>query len=552
MSLNRADFLAGLSVAGLLLPEAVAYSSIANLQPQHAIFAAVAGLLIYSLLGRSRFAIVSPTSSSAAILAAAVGAVTLDTGAASAEPLAYGAVILTGLFFLIAGFARLGFLANFISRPVLRGFAFGLAITIVVSQLPHMANVHVPSGDPFHVLLHLAQVAANWNWPSILTGAASLAALVLLKRIPAVPAAFLVLVGAILVSLLVDLKSYGVDLVGHIDAKPDMPSLPHLTLTTWAHLARVAAPLFLIVYAESWGSMRNLALRHGDTLDANLELRALGFANAASGLVHGMPVGAGFSGSSANDTAGAQSRLSGFVAGIAIIIFMVFAGDLIALLPTPVLAAVVISALFHALEPAPLIRLWKIDRDQYVAVAAALAVMMLGVLNGMLVAVALSLLAILQRLSQPRIDMLGRLGDSHDFVDCARHPDVIPDPHILVLRPARQLFFANAEAIMNQVAKLAKANSTTRAVILSLEETVDVDSTALDALAEGEAQLQRMQRRLYLARVKEETRDTFSRAGDLDLISPARCFWSVADAFDAAAAQVKTDMAAPKTARGAG
>jgi high affinity sulfate transporter 1 len=529
----RFDLVAGLSIAGLLLPESIAYSSIAGLAPQHALFAAIVGMLLYAASGRSRFAIVAPTSSSAAILGAAIATVVSDGGPGHREALAYGAVCLTGLFFLVAGAFRLGALSNFISRPVLRGFAFGLAITIVAKQLPVMFAVHGLAGNPFQLLYGLAQKFTEWNVPSMAIGVLALVMLVALKRFPALPGAFVVLVAGVALAFGTDLAARGVKLVGTIDVSPFTPGLPDLDWREWTRLAEVAAPIFLIVFAESWGSMRNLALRHNETLDPNRELLALGVANMASGLIRGMPVGAGFSASSANEAAGARTRLAGVVASLAMIVLLAIGGPYIAKIPEPVLAAIVISALMHALDPAPLVRLWKINRDQYVALAAALGVMIFGVVDGMLFAVALSIAFTMQRMARPKVVELGRLRDTHDFVETG-HPDVSVDPRIEIVRPNQPLFFANAETVFGDIARRLATRPEVRAVILSLEETSALDSTALDGLIECDARLRAAGRTLYLARVKESIIHTLVRGGAEHLATKEISHWSVAGAWDEA------------------
>jgi high affinity sulfate transporter 1 len=530
---TRKDFIAGISVAGLLLPEAVAYASIAGLEPQHALFAAVAGLLVYASIGQSRFAIVAPTSSSAAIIAAAAASVSDNLTAADRVLLMTGAVLLTGAFFLVAGLARLGNLSSFISRPVLRGFAFGIAATIVSKQAAAMMGIHGLSGDAFEVVFRLFQRSGGTNIPSLAIGLVSLVLLLALRRYPILPSAFLVLAAGIALSFNVDLAAHGVALVGKIDIEPMLPDVPNLTWVQWSRLGQVALPLFLIVFAESWGAMRTLGLRHGDGLNPNRELIALGAANLVSGLVRGMPVGAGFSASSANEAAGSASRLSGAIAAILIVVLIAAAGNLIERVPEPVLAAVVIVALLHSLDPSPIVRLWRINRDQYIAVAAALGVMVLGVVNGMLLAVVLAIAATLQRLSQPKVVELGRLRNTHDFVE-ATHPEAAIDPRVAVLRPSQPLFFANTESVFADVAERVDKDPGLRAVILSLEETTSLDATALDGLIECDARLRRAGRKLFLARVKQSIIDTLTKAGANDLASKEVRHWSVAGAWDEA------------------
>lgn len=519
-------------MAGLLVPEAVAYATIAGLPPQHAIFAALVGLIVYALLGRSNFAITSPTSSSAAILAAVVAGFPA-AAAGEREAIAFMAVIVAGLVFLVASFAQLGSLSGFVSRPVLRGFAFGLAVTIVLKQIPAILGIRA-SGDPFHLLMGIFGQIGAWNLLGLATGLASLAALLIVRRYPVLPGAFIVLVAGIAATYAIDFPAHGVQIAGRIDIALQAPAVPDLAAREWSRLVQTAVPLALILFAESWGTVRSLALRHGQSVDANRELFALGAANLISGLVRGMPVGAGFSASSANEAAGAVSRLSGVVAAVGIAVLIGLAGPLVSRLPEPVLAAVVISAMLHALDPQPLWRLWRMDRDQYVASAAALAVMGLGVLNGMLFAIALSIIATLRRLGSPHVTSLGQLGTSRDFVDAARHPDSHRDPRVIILRPSQPLFFFNAESSFAQARKLCADQPGARTVILSLEESSDLDSTALDALTEFEALLRGEGRLLYLARLKDDARAGLQKAGAAALTQADRCYWSVWDAYQAA------------------
>jgi len=529
----RKDVLAGLSVAGLLVPEAVAYSTIAGLEPQHAIFAALAGLIVYALLGRSNYAVCSPTSSSAAILAATVAAFPA-ADPATKDVIAFTAVMLAGAVFIVAGLARLGSLSSFVSRPVLRGFAFGLAVTIALKQIPPILGIKTAGGDPFSLIVGIAGQIGAWNLTGLAAGGIALAALLLLRRFPAVPGAFVVLAAGIAATYLVDFPAHGVAVVGAIDIRPELPAIPDLNGWEWSRLVQLAVPLALILFAESWGTVRNFALRHDDTVDANRELLAIGAANLASGLVRGMPVGAGFSATSANEAAGAASRIAGLVSAIGVAVLIGLAGEQVARLPEPVLAAVVIAAMTHALDPKPLWRLWKIDRDQYVASGAALAVMVLGVLNGMLVAIALSMAAALRRLGTPSVAELGELGDSRNFVEIARHPEAQANDVIAIFRPSEPLFFFNAEASLARVQSLCARKPAIRVAILSLEDSADMDSTAVDVLIEFERAFTAQGRLLLLARLKDDARTGLVNAGAGALTSPDRCFWSVWDAYCAA------------------
>jgi MFS superfamily sulfate permease-like transporter len=302
----------------------------------------------------------------------------------------------------------------------------------------------------------------------------------------------------------------------------------------------------MLVFAESWGSMRTQALATGDTLDANRELMVLGACNVGAGLLQGMVVGAGFSVTSANAAAGALSRKSGMVALLAVLLAIGYALPLLHLLPRPVLAVAVISALWHALSIAPLQKVWRMNRDRLLLLAAVLAVLVLGVLDGMLVAIGLSVLAALHRFSQPVVHELGELGDTRNYLDIQVQPDARGRPGLLILRPEEPLFFGSAERVMAEVLRLALSRAGLNTVILSLEESADLDSTAVDCLMELRQSLESAGKRLLLARVKTTVRALLLRVDPAGVGNDAQLFWSVADAV--AAATMPQSPAQPQTA----
>lgn len=522
-----ADIVAGLSVASILLPEAVAYSSIANLSVQHAITALLVGLVVYAFAGASRFAIVAPTSSSAALTAAAVISLSGFSASIDRSAFAFALVLLTGAGLLLMGFAKLGRLSAFVSRPVLHGFSFALAVTIIIKQLPILLGVKV-GGDPLHVLLGLWRELPHWSLPSALSGFLALVALVLLKRWSRMPGAFLVLAAAVGVAYCAPLADYGIATVGAISLALPTPSLPTLTLDQWLRTAELAGGLMLIIFAESWGSIRSLALRHGDSLASNRELLALGAANLASGAFQGMAVGAGFSASSANESAGAQSKLAGLVAAVAVLTLSIFGTHLIELIPEPVLAAAVISALLHALNPKPLLALWRVNRDQYLAAVAVLAVIFFGVLHGMLIAVALSVASAIRSFSQPVVKELGELGDSRNYVDRANHADALLHPGVLVLRPEEPLFFASAEGVLADIKARISGRAELRHLVLSLEQSPDIDSTAAECLVDLLTVMEQYQINFVIARAKDPVRAVLLTLAPDQFAD--KFFWSVADA----------------------
>jgi MFS superfamily sulfate permease-like transporter len=327
-----ADLIAGLAIAGLLLPEAVAYASIANVPPQMAVIALFAGLLCYALVGTSRFAIVSATSSSAAVLAAASNSLAGgDAGARIA--ICTALVIAAGAYFIAAALARLGAITDFIAKPVLRGFTFGLAMVIVIKQLPTVAGVSASSSNVFVLLFDVLAKAAQWNMPTLCIGVGSYLLLLLCGRKKSLPGALIAIVAATLLCQWLGLHDRGVALVGHLEIALAMPHLPQLNQSQWLQTGELALALALIVYAESYGSIRGFAMKHGDAVSPNRDLAALGVANLVSGLMQGMPVGAGYSASSANEAAGANSRLAGLFAAAVLLVIVLLLLPLIAYTP---------------------------------------------------------------------------------------------------------------------------------------------------------------------------------------------------------------------------
>lgn len=517
-------------MAGLVLPESIAYGSIAGLQPVHALLAALAGLSVYAVAGRCRFAIVTPTSASAAVLAAALASL----GGAPEQRLGLTLALVgcVGLLFVLAGLLRLGFLAAFVSRPVLRGFAFGLATSIVLRQVFSVTGIRPKSTLLIGQLVEVVGSIARWNWAALAIAALALAIVLALRRWRLIPAAFMVLAGAVVVSFVVDYGRMDVPTIGSILLNIGWPALPRFDGSRWLSIGSASLPLALILFVEAWGTSRTLALRHGDTLDPNRELMALGLANIAAASVGGQPVGAGFSASSANDAAGATSRLAGAVAAAALAALLLVALPLVARVPTAVLAAIVIAALTHALDPRPLTRLFRLGRDQWVALIAAVGVLAFGPLDGMLLAVLLSVLAMIGRLSEHEIDRLGQLDGGRDYVDLSRHPEARVDPAILVVRPREPLFFGNAEAIMTAIERAT--TDETRVIVLSLEQSYDLDSSAVDVLGESAVRLQARRQRLILGRLKDPVRELLTKAGGTLASLAIEGQRSIAEAVEAA------------------
>ena len=291
----------------------------------------------------------------------------------------------------------------------------------------------------------------------------------------------------------------------------------------------------MLVFAESWGSMRTMALRHGDTLNPDRELMVLGACNMVSALFQGMPVGAGFSATSANAAAGAVSRKAGLIALLALVLVVLLALPSLQYLPRPVLAVAVISALWHALSPQPMRVVWRLNRDRSLLIAAVLAVFFLGVLDGMLAAIGLSMLGAMQRFSQPVVHELGELDSSRNYVDLHAQHGALGKPGLLIVRPEEPLFFGSAERAMAVILQQIALRPEVHTVVLSLEESADLDSTAVECLQELRHVLGLSGKQLLLARAKTTVRELLARHDPEGLGASARMFWSVADAVGSAA-----------------
>ncbi|MFZ0009452.1 MAG: SulP family inorganic anion transporter [Steroidobacteraceae bacterium] len=521
-----ADLLAGMSIAGLLLPEAVAYSGLANLPPQAGVIALFAGLLCYGLIGGSRFAVVSATSSSAAVLAAALLALDATTAAQRVQWAVF-LVAGAGLAFVLSAVLRLGATSSLIARPVLRGYAFGLALVIAVKQWPTLVHLHTRSSEFVPLLAELLHHFPAWQLPSVACGLGALAGLFALERVRRVPGALVVIVVSIAAAP--QLAARGVALTGPIRLALTAPSLAAPPPGHWLQLTEFSLALMFILYAESYSSIHTYALRHDDTVRPNRDLLGLGFANLVAALFQGTPVGAGYSATSANDAAGAQSRFAGLTAAAVVLILVLLFLPWIERIPQPALAAIVIHAVSKSLRLSAFAAPFRWRRDRLVALAAVVAVMVLGVLNGLLAAIAFSVAMLLRSLARPRLSVLGRMGE-HDYVSLTRFPQALTLPGMLVLRPEEPLFFGNAEPLFAQARQLVLAQPAARLVVLNLEESPDLDSTALETLGEFCTWLTLRGASIRLARLQEASREALTHARFTQLPAAALEYSSVDDA----------------------
>jgi len=535
---DRGDVIAGIALAGLLIPESMGYAEIAGLPPQAGMYATAFGLLAYAVFGTSRQLAVSPTSASSAILAATLAPL------AAANPqkfvvLASAVAIVLGLLFLIAGFLKLGFISDFISKPVLKGFVFGIALNIIIKQLPKLLGIEHGSGHAYQQFWHsLTQITHSNPW-TIVTGVSALVVLFAVDRyLPRVPGALVVLIAGIAISRIMQLHQHGVEIVGVMPAGLPHPGFPILTWNDWLKAAPAAVGLVLVLFAESMGAARTFAGKNGYDIDANQELRALGVANVASGIFRGMQVGGGTSGTAANDSNGAKSELSSIAAAASVILVLLFLTGWFYHLPEAILAAIVIHAVWHLLDYKTLLHFRRISRVEYrEGMAAIVGVLAFDILDGLALAMILSLLALMRFLSMPQVVVLGRLRGTGEYVDIARHPEAEQFPGILMLRIDRIWFFANADGIREHAKQLFhQAPGPLKAIIINLAPVPLIDVTAVDALAQLRESSVRHGRRLVLAGVRDPVRDTLARASVLGVIGEQNIFRNMQNAVEAVTA----------------
>ena len=485
------DIIAGLTLWGLVVPEGMAYAGIAGLPPQAGLYTLLAALLVYALLGTSRHLVVQATSATAALLASAVAAALVATAAANAsDPDTYQAyasafVLVTGLVFLAAGLARLGFITQFLSKPVMDGFVTGLAIFVAVGQLNKLFGVPKPEGNTVEKLLGIIKELPQANWVAFAVGAAALAVLFLLPRWnKKIPAGLVVLFGAIALSAALDLNgNYGVEIVGTLpQGLPTLAFPQGVPFTTYLAMVLPAMGVLLVAYSEALGVAHEFAEKHGYEVNADQELNAHAAANLVSALFGGMLAGGSMSASAVKEGAGARSQVTNLVTWVVTIITVLFLTPLFTTLPEAVLAALIIHAVWHIIASRKLQKIRLASRVEFwFAVLACAGVLLIDVLQGMIIGVVASLIFVVYKTSRPHISSLGRVpGVPGAYSDLGRHPEDTPVPGVLIVRVDAQLYYANALTVRDRVkAMLAEMSSPPRAVIIdaSAWDQLDVTST---------------------------------------------------------------------------
>lgn len=519
----RGDVIAGLTVWAVLVPESLAYASIAGVSPVVGLYAAPGALVLYAMSGSSRHLIVGPMSATAALSASIVA--TAVTPADDFTTATAALAICVGIAGLVAALLRLGFLTNFISEPVLKGFIIGLALTIIVGQVPGLLGLPSVSGDFFEKLGGVLRELGQLSIPTTIVGLVSLAIVWGLKEVaPILPGSLIALGVGILAVALFDLDQHGVAIVGAIPAGLAPIGIPDGSLDLFGRLAGPAVGVLLIGLAEGLGAAKTYAARAHYDIDPNRELLGLGAANMASGLSSGMIVNGSLSKTAVNGAAGARTQVSGLVVAVMTIVTLLFLTGLFEQLPEATLAGIVIAAVWELVDVRSLGRLYRLSAeplarvsgivarpDFLAAMAALVGVLVFDTLPGLVIGIAVSLVLLLYRAYRPHIATLGLVpGSDGQYGDVERHPENVQPAGITVLRVDSGIFFANAEHVRSTVREAA-AEPGTRAVVLDMEATPSVDVTAVRMLAELREDLRVRGSRLVLARDLGQVRELMHR-----------------------------------------
>jgi SulP family sulfate permease len=504
----RGDLLAGVTVTAYLIPQVMAYAEVAGVPSEAALWAVIGGLTVYVVVGSSRQLSVGPESTTSLMTATALGS--LVAVGDDRVPLAAALALMVGLFCLAGWVLRLGALADLLSRPVLVGYLAGIAFTMAASQLGKLVGIAEDASsfldEVRQVLSHLDQMHA----PTAALGLVTLAVLLTIAHVlPRAPTALIGMLGATAAVWLLDLKDRGIATVGQIPAGLHVPGLPDVAGQDLTTLIGPAVGIAFVAYTDNILTGRAFASRHGQTVDAQRELLALGGANLGAGLAGGLPVSSSGSRTAIGDAVGQRTQLGGVVTVLCTVLALLTLRPLLAEFPVAGLAAVVVYAATRLVDVRELVRFGRFRISELVlALATTIAVLALGVLLGIVAAIALSVLDLLRRVARPHDAVLGIVPGVAGMHDVDDYPSARVVPGLMIYRYDSPLFFANAEDFrLRALASVDEAETPVRWFVLNAEAVSEVDITAADALEELRAELERRGVVMGIARMKEELRE---------------------------------------------
>ncbi|MBP7242968.1 SulP family inorganic anion transporter [Amaricoccus sp.] len=531
----KGDIAAGLAIAAVGLPTAIAYPAIAGLPPETGLYASIAPLVAYAVFGPSRQLIVGPDAATITVMAAVLATVP-DLAAADRPGVAAMLALVVGLLYIAGRFLGLGALSAFLSRPILVGFFAGISLSIITGQLKRVTGAPITSDGLIAPFIDLLNEFAEIHWPSLALAAVMFAVLQAARsfRLP-VPGPVIVVVLAVALSAILDLPAMGVAVVGDIPAR-----LPRLALpsTGGAGLERLligAVAIFFVSFAAGIVTARSFGQRGGYPVDADREMQGFGAANIAAGLFGAFPVTASDSRTAINDSVGGHSQIAGVVAAGALVLAILYLQPALAILPIPALGAILIAAALSLIDVPALRELWRISRMEFVfAMIALVAPITLGVLAGVIVAIGATFTYLLRKMMFPRDALLGRIPGRDGFYKLHRRPDARPVAGLVIALVEGNLLFFNADHVQARLLEIVDdAPAGTRWFLLDMGAVTQTDSTAAAMLEEFRTDLAERNVRLAFAEFNSEVRDLLDRTGLLAAVGPEMIFDDLDDALRA-------------------
>ena len=529
----RFDAVAGLSTAAVVIPKSMAYASIAGLPVQAGLYAALVPMVVYALLGTSRPLSVSTTSTIAILTAAELTVAVPQADPVHLMAAASTLALLVGAFLVVAGLLRLGFLAHFISDPILTGFKAGIGVVIIVGQVPKLLGVHIESGDFFHEILAIVRQVPDTSAVTLMLSVATLALLLGLERLrPQVPAPLVAVVMGVAAAGFLGLKAAGVALTGPIRAGLPGPAVPELALLKmlWPGALGIA----LMSFTESIAAGRAFAAKDDPPIILNRELIALGAANLAGSFFRSVPAGGGTSQTAVNSRAGARTQVSELVTVAMVVATLLFLSPLISLLPQATLASVVVITSAPLLSPADFRAILRVRRREFLwALTACAGVVLLGTLQGILVAIGISVLTLFYEANHPLVYSMGRKPGTDVFRPrSSDHPEDETLPGLLIVRTEGRMTFASAPQAREHLAALVK-EAHPQVVILECSAIPDFEYTALHTLTQAEENLRAHGIALWLTALNPEAYKAVMRSSLGRALGPERMFFNLSEAVAA-------------------
>jgi high affinity sulfate transporter 1 len=523
----RGDLLAGIAVTALMIPHGMAYAELAGVPAVTGLYTTITSVLAYALFGPSRVLLLGPDSSLAPLIAAAIAIAASDGEPATAIAIAGMLALMTGGLCVLAGISRLGSIAELLSRPVQLGYLNGLAIVMVLSQTSKLAGFSVSGDTPVEQTWDVVAGVADGlvNVRALLIGAAALISILVLNRVASsIPAVLIVVVGATVTVRLFGLADEGVAIVGELPSGFPSPVWPSIELATVPSLLLASVGLAWVTLSDTTALSRGFAARTGERIDPNREIVALGISNVAAGAFSGFPVSASTSRTTIAHASGGNTQLVGVVSAVLVLALLVAGGGLVEFLPSTALAAIVIAAAIKLFDAQQVSWLYSVRRSEFaLCIAATVGVVLLGVLNGLAIAIGLSLANFIRRVWRPYDAVLGRIDQRKGYHDLGRHPDARQVPGLVLFRFDAPLFFANSDHFERRVrAVIAGSPHRVRRLVVAAEPITDIDTSAAAMLTTLVDDLQRNDIELAFAELKGPVKDRLIQYGLYDQIGSSR------------------------------